>query len=170
MNIRDILTLYDYNAWANRQILAACARVSQEQFLDAPTNSAGSLRDTLVHTLDSERAWQMLCQHSTLDGFRDLEEAAFPTVAVLTERWHEEEQAMRDYLAQLADGDLDGYVRYTTPEGDRRERVLWHCLVHSINHGTQHRSEAAVMLTDYGCSPGGLDLTLFLNSYQEPRT
>lgn len=166
MNIRDILTLYDYNSWANRQILAASARLSPEQFVDATAHSFGSLRGTLVHTLDSERAWRMLCQHSSLAGFRELEESAFPIVAVLTEHWHEEEQAMRDYLALLTDADLDGYVRYTTPEGDRRERVLWHCLIHSINHGTQHRSEAAVMLTNYGCSPGGLDLTFFLNSYQ----
>ena len=36
MNASDILTLYDYNFWATRRILAACAQVSPEQFL-APT-------------------------------------------------------------------------------------------------------------------------------------
>ncbi|HEY0606855.1 MAG TPA: DinB family protein [Herpetosiphonaceae bacterium] len=166
MNIRDILLLYDYNYWATRQILAAAAQVSPAQFLNPTGTSLGSLRDTLVHTLDSERAWRMLCQDNTLAGFRDLEEEAFPDVEGLTQRWNEEERAMRNYLAQLADDDLAGFVRYTTPEGERRERVLWHCLVHTVNHGTQHRSEAAVILTDYGHSPGGLDFTMFLNQYQ----
>ncbi len=43
------------------------------------------------------------------------------------------------------------------------KRVLWHCLLHVVNHGTQHRSEAAAILTGYGYSPGGLDFTMFLN-------
>ena len=43
-----------------------------------------------------------------------------------------------------------------------RDRILWHCLYHVVNHGTQHRSEAAALLTDYGSSPGDLDFTLFL--------
>jgi hypothetical protein len=33
MNIRDILTLYDYNYWATRRILAASVQVSPAQFL-----------------------------------------------------------------------------------------------------------------------------------------
>ena len=73
---------------------------------------------------------------------------------------------MRDYLAGLTDDDLTGYVRYTTESGLKRERLLWHCLVHVVNHGTQHRSEAAAILTGYGCSPGELDFTVFLNDWR----
>lgn len=67
------------------------------------------------------------------------------------------------YLNSLSDETLWGYVRYTTPEGVKRERLLWHCLYHVVNHGTQHRSEAAVRLTELGHSPGEVDFTLFLN-------
>ena len=137
MNIRDILTLYDYNYWATRRILAASVRVSPEQFLIPTMHSFGSLRGTLVHTLDAECAWRMLCQHQTLAYFRALEEAAFPTFEVLEQRWSAEERAMRDYLAHLTDDELNEYVRYTTQEGDKRERLLWHCLLHVVNHGTQ---------------------------------
>jgi uncharacterized damage-inducible protein DinB len=78
-----MLTLYDYNYWATRRILAASEHVSQEQFLSPTAHSFGSLRGTLVHTLDSECAWRMLCQHQTLAYFRAMEEDAFPTVDVV---------------------------------------------------------------------------------------
>jgi SAM-dependent methyltransferase len=54
-------------------------------------------------------------------SFRAMEEDAFPTFDVLEQRWTEEERAMRDYLARLSDDDLTDYVRYTTPEGEKRE-------------------------------------------------
>jgi uncharacterized damage-inducible protein DinB len=158
-----MLTLYDYNYWANRRILAASAQVSPEQFLAATAQSYGNLRGTLVHTLDAECAWRMLCQHQTLASFREMQEADFPTIDVVEQRWNAEEHAMRDYLARLTDADLNDYIRYTTDEGARRERLLWHCLLHVVNHGTQHRSEAAAILTGYGSSPGDLDFTVFLN-------
>ena len=95
-----------------------------------------------------------------------MKEEDFRTFDALEQRWKEEEHSMRAYLASLSDEDLTGYIRYTTDEGDKRERVLWHCLVHVVNHGTHHRSEAAAILTDYGNSPGGLDFTAFLNEQQ----
>ena len=165
MNQPDVLLIYEYNYWATHQILEAGALVSPDQFVVPTSHSFGSLRGTLVHTLDSERAWRMLLQHNTLDYFHAMQEEHFPDFQTLNQRWTSEELSMRDYIGSLSDNDLTGIVRYTTSEGEKRERVLWHCLLHIVNHGTQHRSEAAAILTDYGQSPGGLDFTAFLNQW-----
>ncbi len=161
MQIQDIMTIYEYNYWANGKIQSASARVSPEQFM-APTGySYGSLRGTLVHLFEAERSWRMICQHNIF-AF-DLNEADFPTLEALMEQWHPEERAMREYLGSLGDEDMLSLVRYTTDTGIKRERILWHCLFHVVNHGMQHRSEAAAILTGYNQSPGELDFTLFLN-------
>ncbi len=162
MKQADVVLLYDYNYWADARILTAASRISASQFTASTAFPCGSLRGTLVHILDGERAWRELLQHDRM-RFDELKEAKFPSVTSMQDRWHEDEAAMRAYLAGLDDEKLLGVVRYTTDEGNKRERILWHCLYHLVNHGTQHRSEAAAMLTDYGQSPGDIDFTLFLN-------
>lgn len=161
MNIEDVRLLYDYNAWANQRILTRAERLSEEQFLAHGIPGFEGVRSILVHTLDTEYGWRTMCQHQAFTP--SLPEEHFSTVAAIAERWHEERQAMHDYLASLSDADLAGTIRYTNDLGEPRERVLWHCLVHVVNHGTQHRSEAAIRLTEAGHSPGELDFTTFLN-------
>jgi uncharacterized damage-inducible protein DinB len=161
MRVPDMLTIYEYNYWANDRILAAAAHISPEQWSAPSSFPYGSLHNTLLHMLDTEFGWRMLCQYNQLTP--DFSAAEFPTLDVIKRRWDEEETAMRAYLAAIDDDNLTGLIHYTTDSGEKRERVLWHCLLHVANHGTQHRSEAAALLTENGSSPGDLDFTVFLN-------
>jgi uncharacterized damage-inducible protein DinB len=162
MNIKDIHLIYEYNYWANGRLLARAADVSPEQFIAPASFPCGGLRGTLVHILEAEMAWHMRCHGAGVP--EELSEDGFPDLAILEARWRGEEKTMRAYLAGLRDGDLNNHVRYTSfLNGKSYDRILWHCLYHVVNHGTQHRSEAAALLTNYGCSPGDLDFTVFLN-------
>ena len=161
MTLDEIKLFYDYNEWADARILAACARVSAEQYA-APSSigtGRGGLRETMVHILDN--LWQ---QRITLQGYykepladqaaydaTELHEDAFPTFAALRERWVTEQQEMRAYIATLTEETLNGTIRYVIP-GAVREYKVWQILVDVVIHATQHRSEAAVLLTGYGQS------------------
>ena len=161
MKIDEIKLFYEYNFWADRRILATCAKVSDEQYI--ASTSFGSLRTILVHIVDAAWGWRLRFQ--SLNPDQEITEADLPTRAALEERWQAEEQEMRSYLGKLSDQDMDSMVRYPIDSGIVRERPLWHCLWHLVNHGTQHRSEAAALLTSYGQSPGDLDFPVFLNEY-----
>ena len=172
MKIDEIKLLYEFNDWADARILAACARVSLEQYA-APTTigtGRGGLRATMVHLLDS--TWQArialqgfykepLADEAAYDA-TELHEDAFPTLAALQERWMTEQREMRAYIDTLTEETLNSTIRYVIP-GAVRERVVWHILLDTVNHATQHRSEAAVLLTGYGQSPGDFEFTKFLN-------
>jgi uncharacterized damage-inducible protein DinB len=160
MNQNDILALFDYNYWATTRVLSAAANLTPDQFTAPAGLSHGSVRGALAHTLIAEIVWRLRCAEgislAALPADSD-----FPTVDVLRERWHDEEQKMRTYLKSLTNVALNQTVHYKTTKGVPYENVLWNLLAHVINHGTQFRSEAAVALTAYGHSPGDLDLLAF---------
>ena len=170
MKLDEIKLLYGYNDWADERILAACARVSPGQYAAPTSYGHGGLRATVVHILDN--IWQ---QRITLQGYyrdpladeaaydaTELHEDTLPTFAALRERWTIEQREMQAYLDALTEETLNGVIRYVIP-GAIRERVVWHILLDLILHATQHRSEAAALLTDYGQSPGDFDFTLFMS-------
>lgn len=162
MRLVEILTLFDYNYWANDRVLAAAAKVTDAQFTAlAPAVSNGSLRGALLHVLNAEWIWRMRC-HEGLSPSGLLMEEDFPTLETLRTRWQTDEQTMRTFLAGLRDDDLTDPVKYKTTSGTPHENTLWHILVHVVNHGTQFRSEAAVLLSEYSQSPGDLDFIYFL--------
>jgi uncharacterized damage-inducible protein DinB len=168
MKIDEIKLLYGYNDWADARILAACAKVSPEQYAAPTSYGHGGLRATMVHILDNIRQ-----QRITLQGYyqeplaneaaydaTEFHEDAFPTLAMLQERWLIEQREMWAYLDTLTEEMLNSTIRYVIP-GAIRERVVWHILLDLTIHAAQHRSEAAALLTSYGQSPGDFDFTLF---------
>jgi len=133
--------------------------LGQEQY-NAPTDFPRStLRGTFLHILDAEYSWRTQCEKGIWPD--ELTEIEFPTFDLLGNRWREEEAAMRAYFSNLKDENMLSIIRYTTPEGLKRERVLWHCLYHVVNHGTQHRSEDTAILTSFNLSPGDFDFSMF---------
>ena len=160
MNRDHITMLYDYNYWANARVLKAATRVTREQFTAPARLSHGSLRGTLVHVLGTEVVWRLRCQEGVSASALPAE-SELSTLDALQASWAEEERKMRGYLASLTDEGLGSTLPYKTTKGVPFENVVWHLLVHVVNHGTQFRGEAAVALTEYGQSPGDLDMLAF---------
>ena len=165
MNLQDIQLIYEYNYWASGKILTSASKVKQEQFLAPASFPYGGLRGTILHILDAEYGWRGLFESNVFST--ELKADAFSTFQSVENKFHEEEKSMRAYLNRLTDEDMTSHMKYITDEGLTRDRILWHCLLHVVNHGTQHRSEAAALLTDFGNSPGDLDFTAFLNEYKK---
>ncbi|MFZ2358245.1 MAG: DinB family protein [Anaerolineae bacterium] len=163
MNKSDVAALIHFNFWADERILAACERVSTDEFtlLHAPDPGWGSLRSILVHTLDAEYGWR--CVMQALDEDQILEADDFADVAALKARWDSERAAWFQFSAGLSDERVNQDYGDDPHNGPK----LWQTILHVLAHGIQHRSEAAAILTGHGQSPGELDFDLFLQENPE---
>jgi uncharacterized damage-inducible protein DinB len=158
MKKSDISTLVHFNFWANGRILAACERISTDEFTRQHTPDPGwdSLRGILVHTLDAEFGWRTVLQAQ--DGDVILQAGDFANVAALKLHWNRERAAWFDYVSRLSEDSI--HLRYGNDPHIGLK--VWQTIVHVVTHGIHHRSEAAAILTGYGQSPGELDFDRFL--------
>ena len=150
MDVADIRFLFAYDRWATEKVLAVASHVPFEEWAESNRIDRRGLGGILVHALGAHERWRSGWLGLPLPARREL--APLPTAAELAELWRTEWAAMDAYLDGLTDEAVGGPFD---------EVILWHTLVHVVNHGTQHRSEAAVLLTNMGRSPGDLDLIDF---------
>jgi uncharacterized damage-inducible protein DinB len=160
MLVDAIRTLYGYNRWATGRVLDAAGELTAQEWLAPGVAGHGSVRDTLVHLIAVQRSWL-----AWWNGSLSANEAIALTLApddvpdlpALRAVWEEVERATAAFVDGLGEADLERVYSNTMPNGAVFRLPLWQMLLHVANHGAQHRSEVAAMLTGFGHSPGNLD-------------
>lgn len=158
--LEAVRSLYAYSSWANTRVLDTAERLKVQQFI-AVNDGGDSIRDILVHTASAHWTWLERCQGASPSALWN--SADFPYVATLRARWAEVENDTRTYIDRLDEADLQRIITYVNFQGQTWSYPLWQALLHQANHATQHRSEAALLLTRFGCSPGDLDLLVYVD-------
>jgi uncharacterized damage-inducible protein DinB len=149
MRADEIRFLFAYDRWATRRVLNALDDLDPAVWARTDVVGERGLGSVLVHHLGSSQRWRILFEARTTEGGVRLELEPLPTIDELRARWEAEWAEVDSWLQTLT----DGFV------ADFHEGVpVWQLLVHVVNHGTQHRAEAAALLTTEGRSPGELDL------------
>jgi uncharacterized damage-inducible protein DinB len=150
VQLDDIRYLFDYDRWATRKILDAAARLPEGEWTAGDPVGERQLAAILVHALGAHQRWR--------NGLADTgetprpEREPVPTVAAFQDAWEREWRDLDAWLATIDDAFL---------QREDEGIAFWQMLAHVVNHGTQHRSEAAVLLTAAGRSPGDIDLMEF---------
>jgi uncharacterized damage-inducible protein DinB len=150
MRADEVRFLYAYDRWATQRVLDVLDGIDEAVWTRPNVVGERGLGGILVHQLGAAQRWR--------HGFQNTgespapEDAPLPDVHELGRRWADEWRATDSWLTGLT----DEFVAYT------HEGVpVWQMLVHVVNHGTQHRAEAAALLTAEGRSPGEIDLIYY---------
>jgi uncharacterized damage-inducible protein DinB len=168
MNKEYIQTLYNYNAWANTRILDAAARLSQEQLTSSGGASYDSIHAPLVHILGAQELW--LARWNEVSPRTILDPKDFSTLGEIRSYWNEIEAHTRAFVEAIDEADLPRVIQYINLKGETWKYPLWQMMVHQVNHATQHRSEIAMILSQFGQSPGELDFLIYIDTTKPSRS
>ena len=161
LDAKEVRRLYDYNAWANRRVLAAAAALGHEQFTRDLGSSHCSLRDTLVHAMAAEwiylRRWHGESPRSMLDP------AEFPDLAAVRARWEEIERQLSEFIDTVTDDSLTRVIAYTNTRGEVWRYTLADMLRHVVNHSTYHRGQVTTLLRQLGAPAPSTDLLFYVD-------
>ncbi|MBI2957060.1 MAG: DinB family protein [Acidobacteria bacterium] len=159
--------LFEYNHWARDRQLAACAGLSQESFLRPLGSSFSSIRDTLVHLVQSEWVWleNWRGRSPTPQYKEQFAPDKFPSIAAIRDRWAEVERDLHHYLAGLSE---DAPARPFTydRQGQTLTFTLWRLFYHLLNHQSYHRGQVTTQLRLLGAVPPQVDYYYWLSTRQ----
>ena len=156
MQADEVRFLFEYDRWATRRLLGVLDSLDPALWSRTDVVGERGLGTILVHHLGASQRWRVGLETQGIDEGPEPELEPLPTIDELRERWEAEWAAVDAWLPTLTD-DVVAYVHDGVP--------IWLMLVHVVNHGTQHRAEAAALLTAEGRSPRELDLV----NYAEER-
>ena len=145
---------FRHNTMMNERLLEACRQLDASQLAATATGTYGTIGATLVHIANAQLGYASRLLN--VDRPEPLAEDPFPGFQILAER-----------LA-LGNAQLEGAAQQTTVE-DRKVQVkgddppgTWWMpvslfLLQAVNHGTEHRSQVATILTQLGVKPPEMD-------------
>jgi len=145
----DPLTiLLAHNEWATRQILEACAKLSDEQFHQRFDIGPGSLHNTTTHILGAMRTWTRTL--ATQDPGTRLDQdgqrrTPQDLLALL-------ETCSAEFAAEAHRLPLDGLASRTR-DGKTFQFTRGSILMQVVTHAMHHRAECLNMLRQLGVSP-----------------
>jgi uncharacterized damage-inducible protein DinB len=150
-----------YNAWANRRLYDAAARIPDADYRADRGAFFGSLHGTLNHLLLGDRIWM---HRFTGEGDEptELDAILFEDFAGLRRAREREDVRIVAYVDALDEVLLAGTIRYRSTRSPAEiEQRLAPLLLHFFNHQTHHRGQAHCLLTGVAGEAPSLDLLIF---------
>jgi uncharacterized damage-inducible protein DinB len=153
--------LAGYNAWCNRRLYDAAARLPDADYRADRGAFFKSLHGTLNHILVADRIWM---KRFTGEGDvpNRLDAILFEGLSDLRHAREAEDARIVAYIDGLSETDLAGHIGYRTITNPVLiEQPLTSTLIHFFNHQTHHRGQAHCLLTGLGLDAPSFDLILF---------
>lgn len=157
--LEQIRALFAYNEWANGHVLDAASQVDEDALARKLGASFDSIAGNLTHAVGAQNIW--LSRWTNRPLAQAPPHAAGHIIESLRRAYDESHAGLRAFLESLNEAGLERSFDYVDTQGNAQSRVLWQTMLHTVNHGTHHRAETAMMLTELGKPPRQLDYLFY---------
>ena len=145
-----------HNTWANMKLIEAIATagLTPDQLLSSVEGTYGGLGRTLVHIIGAEEGYLGRLTGEPRPDELD-EDQPFPGFEVLLDRARQAGRELESFASDLTEDRVIHWNRRLDGQPAQMPASLF--LVQTINHGNEHRSQVATILTQAGVQPPELD-------------
>jgi uncharacterized damage-inducible protein DinB len=153
-NLRD---LFEYNTWANNQILAVTDKLSEEQRTAPMTELGGSVQELLAHTAMVEAAFLGLM--TGIQRASKLDQNSYPDLRALFEH------NSSNFLASMEGLEARAGEQFNVP-WFARSFTIEQGLTQVATHSVQHRAGICAGIARAGHEAPGIDYIMWLNVHR----
>jgi uncharacterized damage-inducible protein DinB len=161
--VHPVLALYQRNAWANGEVLRACASLDPSVLRRESPGAYGAIGPTLGHIVRGEQDY---LERLTGEGPSEwvMREGALDLdrLAAVAEEGSERLRVI------LATGPAPEWVVWEEWQGRREGVEAWVPLVQHVHHGDDHRAQIGTMLGAVGIEPVNLSARAFVSTGPTP--
>ena len=148
-----LVEFFRHNSMMNTRLLEVCQQLSPEQLRATATGTYGSIGATLAHIANAQLGYAARLLDT--DRPEPLSTDEFPGFEMVAERLALGNARLEEAAAR---GPQDRQVQV---RGDEPSDTWWMpvslYLLQAVNHGTEHRSQVASILTQVGVEPPEMD-------------
>ncbi len=142
-----LIKAFAYNAWANGRVLDQAQSVSEAQWTQKTDGGGRTLQEVLAHLFSVEQMWRLLSAHEAIKAGDMTPLEDLQTVEAMRRLSDEESEFMETLLRDWSDEAFAEELMLERWDGVIQPLIRWQILHHLLTHSTQHRSEAALLLT-----------------------
>ncbi len=154
---------FKYNLWANLHLLDACAQLSDAQLDATMTGTYGSVRETLMHLFSAEEGYaRSVTGTAPTPMLREL--TAFPGFDELRQRATRSGEALITFAEQAGQAEVNHILHL---DGGTYDAAVIIVLIQAIDHGIDHRSQIATLLSQQGLTHPELDSWAYNDALRE---
>jgi len=160
-----LLSLLDYNSWANDQFFKVIIKLPDNEVIKQRKSFMNSIRNSLNHLLVIDKIW-IANLRGEKHTFNNLQTILFDNMNDVWTAKKQMDVEIKKYVSNLTQLELQEVVNYELIGGNKSGMSRFMIITHLIMHGGYHRGIIAEMFGQIPLPPIAQDITVWERSKQ----